>query len=348
MKTLTIMLAAAVYPSLMQASVLGPVTASGVAYNLLVFGNDTQSGSDVYGPVAIGGSYNGNTTFASQISSPSSTYNIVIGKDFTLNGSQPASGSLFVGGNASVSGAALPGNLVAGGSVALSGGTVNGNVQYVTTFSNNNTTIAGTTSKISAPSSPLDFVSAQTSLQNLSSTLTATAATGVPDVNQYSHNVTLNVNQNGTNVFNLTAAQVAAMQGFTINDNGFTNVTVIVNVAANSSGADTLPNTGYSLNGISASNVLFNFSANTTTLNSLGGLYGSVLAPWAALNFSSNLNGQIIVSSLSGTGEIHSAMFTGALPNVTTVATPEPSTVFLLAGGLILLAVRKIRPRIQR
>ncbi len=62
-------------------------------------------------------------------------------------------------------------------------------------------------------------------------------------------------------------------------------------------------------------NILFNFAKATSLTDSNVSIYGSVLAPNAALQFGYNhVNGSLIGASLSGFVEVHNYPFNGTLP----------------------------------
>jgi hypothetical protein len=86
--------------------------------------------------------------------------------------------------------------------------------------------------------------------------------------------------------------------------------------------------------------IIFNFK-NTTALNGMANLGGSILAPSAVLNTNSSLVGSVYVMSISNTGEIdqpHSngsevTGFQGFVPG----AVPEPASIVSMLTGLCLV-----------
>ena len=77
--------------------------------------------------------------------------------------------------------------------------------------------------------------------------------------------------------------------------------------------------------------VLFNFhQATSLAINSIS-IEGSVLAPWANVNFiGGQLNGTLISQSVMGIGQANLSLFQGNLP---VTPTPEPATWALAAGS---------------
>ena len=88
----------------------------------------------------------------------------------------------------------------------------------------------------------------------------------------------------------------------------------------------------------SAAETLWNFY-NASTLNFGAEFGGSVLAPDAAVDNSSPIDGDLIANSFTGSAELHNYPFTGNL----TFAVPEPGSFWLLLVGIAGLIVA--RPR---
>ena len=136
---------------------------------------------------------------------------------------------------------------------------------------------------------------------------------------------------NGVAVFDVTAAQLAAIPSYQINLNGATSV--IFNV----SGSSLNWNANYESSDAADTKIIWNFyQATSLTFNTLIG--GTVLAPDAAVTNNNQIDGTLVANSWTGQGELHEYGFTGTLPtSTTTVAVPEPAALVLLIGGLLVV-----------
>jgi choice-of-anchor A domain-containing protein len=116
--------------------------------------------------------------------------------------------------------------------------------------------------------------------------------------------------------------------------------TVLVNLSGKDAQMYSL---GYGDFAIDPHLILYNFyEASTLNLNHIG-VEGSILAPYAKINFESgNVEGNLIgLSLLSYKGEEHDFPFEGDLPSV-----PEAASLFLLGSGLIILWVFRNKLRV--
>ena len=311
-------------------------------YNVFVLGNDTQSGSDVQGRVAVGGNaLFGGSGFAIATSrGGSTTNNLVVGGDYS-NTNNTVNGNVVVGGNATINNPTINGNLSVGHNLSLTGyGSINGNVTFGGSDTNPNTTVHGSVSQ-GTVSSPINFSSEQTYLTGLSTALAALTSNGSV---AYSYG---QLSLTGTNalfdVFHVNGSDLASANGFSITAPA--GATVVIDVDGS---ADKMQNFGFSLNGIDQQHVLFNFSAATSLTLSGIGIQGSILAPLAAINFNNgNINGTLVGNSVTGNGESHDFQFQGDLspgvgPSISPGAigtVPEPATILSTSTGLAMFGL---------
>lgn len=273
-----------------------------------------------------------------------SDYNVFVLGDISqkytdIEGKLAAGGNVnFVGGL----GSKLSGNsgnvVVAGQNLTLSNGQVyHGNAVYGGTanVSSNEGIPQGTLSK----SNPIDFNEAGKELRGLSQYLATLTPTGQTTVQSWGG---INLSGSGTafNVFNLAGSSVSKANSFGIS--GDANSTVVVNI----SGKDvSLQNFGFNIAGTDKQKVIYNFYEATNITASGISILGSILAPLANFNFNNGqVNGNVVVASLTGNGESHNYLFNGDLPDVPTkyytppvirTQVPEPANL----PGLGLIAI---------
>jgi choice-of-anchor A domain-containing protein len=245
-----------------------PATGLGVAndYSAFVLHDANLFNSDVEGRVAVGG----NATITAY----------AVGDHVTnSNGTRD---DLIVGGNLNASnGQVFFGNVVYGGT-----GTVADN------FGHPNGTVR-------QQAGVIDFAAAESSLDALSDSYAGMAATGTL-VNQFG-TIILNGHA-GTNVFNVPASTLATANDLRINAPA--GATVIVNVTGTTAQMQFM---GYHLlGGIDKDGVILNFPQATSVTFQGIGIFGNVLAPRAAVNFSNGqINGALVASSWTGYGQVN-------------------------------------------
>ncbi len=242
-------------------------------------------------------------------------FNVFAFGNFT--GSSDTEGRLAVGQNASLTnyrvGEKLSSSwvgknvLIVGNNLTASGEIANGDV-----------TVGG--SVISAPTvkdgtlktgSPIDFGAAASELKAISSTFASTATTGDITFQSWG-SLDLTGTNSGLNVFNVDTSQFKGAMQIRIDIPD--GATALINVSGSTV---EFPTWGYFVNGQQVANprVLFNLpGATSVTMN--GSVFGSVLAPNAAVTFNNGqLNGTLVAASFSGPGQTNYVPFVGCVPN---------------------------------
>ncbi len=271
-----------------------------------------------------------------------STFDFGVAKDYNLfvilDATQPSSdtqGKVAVGRNASFGnysvGDQLPPNsgdvLVVGNNLTYTSGAIyNGNVVYgnTTNLPQSSVSINGGTLR---QDNPINFAAAKTYLENLSTTLSGYAVNGT-STTQWG-GITLSGNDPFLNVFAVNGSDLSTANNVSINvPNGSV---VLVNI----SGTTVSWTGGLTVNGTAINNVLYNFyEATQITIQGID-VKGSILAPLAAVNFTSGVqNGQMMCKSLTGSGQFNYAPFMGNIPvetvitnfaSITSTISPDPN-----------------------
>ncbi len=317
--------AVALIPTLASASFvnLGPAG----DFNVYVINDNTQSGSDAEGRVAVGrDALFGAFSVASNLGS--STDNLIVGRNLT-NSNNTLKGGLLVNGNVTWTNPTITGRVSVNGNANFNGGggQIGTPVTVGGTYSAPNYYPAAT---VGTTPQPFSFDDVSSYLTDLSDFLAAQPINGSTNISF--NNIVMTGSDSSFNNFYITAGQLAAGTGLTINAPA--GSTVVVNVDGSAADFD---NQGIFLNGVDKQHVLYNFS-NASTLGISGiGVLGSLLAPRADVNFGyGNIDGTLMAYNLTGPGESHHFPFLGELPPIV----PEPSSLVLLCLGTLGLLRR--------
>jgi choice-of-anchor A domain-containing protein len=249
-----------------------------------------------------------------------SDYNVFVLGDIQqqstdIEGKLAAGGNInFIGGIGSRLSPNSGNVVVAGRKLQLSNGQVfNGNAVYGD--SKDVASDVGFPQGTISQGNPIDFSSVEERLKRLSAYLASLTPTGKTTVEAWG-GINLAGSGNKLDIFNLSGTELSKTNSLEIN--AAPESTVVVNV----SGLDiSMKNFGFNIKGIDRKNVLYNFYEATNLNASEIAIEGSILAPFANFAFNNGqVNGNVIVKSMSGNGESHNNLFAGALPDV-------PSTV---------------------
>lgn len=299
-------------------------------FNLVALGS-VKSSSHVDGRSYIGGSVSGGDYAQHPENMANSAY-----AGLTVAG---AASNLHVNSNGAVIGGSLSGSTIqGGGSAAVLGSAAwnNFNVAaYVAGSESGNNFNGGHLDSAPATVAAAGSTDFATTLGDLSTSLSLLASTGSSVTTNGYGRATFNAvaNADGLAVFDLTALDtlVFSQSEFEFKLNGASTVIINIDEANLKTSANFLGGSAQTL----ASNVIWNFyNATELTLNNQFG--GTVLATSAHLTNGNNIEGAVLVDTLTQNGEIHAGHFTGDVTTVSTV--PEPETLPLMLGGLLLVA----------
>jgi choice-of-anchor A domain-containing protein len=169
---------------------------------------------------------------------------------------------------------------------------------------------------------------------------------GIPNVNP-SFFVLLGTDPT-LNVFNITAAELASTNN-PIDIIAPVGSTIIVNVSGTTitvGGPLDYNNVQHSGDQLDDDRILFNFP-DATAVHINAQFSASVLAPFAILDGSSQMDGNFIAAQIGATGQAHNVDFIGDLPQPPTgpPVVPEPGTLMLVGTGVASLAgaLRRIK-----
>lgn len=330
-------------------SALGDMLNLGPAgeFNVFVFNDNTQHGSDAHGKVAVGGNATfGQYTVASRMGTD--TDNLIVGGNYSNSGTK-LNGGMVVNGDVTWHNPSVTGRVSVNGNATFTGGgSVGGQVDVLGTYTAPHYFPANTNTGAST-ALPFDFAEVQNYLTQTSDYLASIASNGTTSIFYDQVHLTANSPLSSFVSFDVTAEQLAAAAGHGLSITAPAGSTVVVNVLGAMASFESM---GITLNGVDKQHVLYNFSdATNLTIESIGVL-GTILAPRADVDFvSGNIDGTMIANNLTGNGESHLFLFEGNLPAPAPIpaAVPEPSSWILLAcvlsGGLMVHTIRRNRAR---
>jgi choice-of-anchor A domain-containing protein len=284
-------------------------------YNVFVLGDLSQSNTDTEGRVAVGGtvSYSNFTVCAKDICSTASPQEALkVGGDLNATGGT-IKGNVNVGGGATTTGTTIVGKVSTGGTASINAGNQGA------------TPTGGVTQNVAGLKTDIDsfFATSSAYLNALSSDLASKAGTTVAK-DAYGA-ITLSNLSSGLNVFNLNSSDLGGASSFSIASGTPSDATVVVNLLGNQNVS--IQNFGFNYNGFSRQRVLFNLPDAVSVALTQMGFQGSFLAPRATFTGNNgNIDGTLIVQSLTGTLEAHDFKFQGDLtdpqPGIASVPTP--------------------------
>lgn len=286
-------------------------------FNLVVF-NNHETGSNVWGRVAVGGNMFGNA--------------IDIGTKLQPSGNYYTTDTLLVGGNITTNNI----NLAAGD--MRHGGTNSANI---------NRNGGGPTHQQVvhdlATAAMVDAMEAE--VRGVSAMLQGEATNSTSGMGSLSNRYTFTTHASttgGTAVFNVGSSifSSGSWADFTINNASGASI-IVINVDASATSGD-VNFTGGNFNQFAgfSSNLIWNFY-NADSILVQRELFGSMLGVNAHLHNFTNLNGSVVVNSMKQQGEVHGPNFVPELHVI-----PLPGAGAMAMAGMGALAMRRRRDMI--
>lgn len=213
------------------------------------------------------------------------------------------------------------------GSVSV-GGTTNGRI---INFNGGGSLVHNTT----------DYSSVFTQLNLASQALSTTASNSIvifPGGQPTGLTFNANAGSSGTAIFNFDGSQLFSnnsIQSIDFSPNGATNI--VFNVSGTTIDWNASSNMLGNFNSTDwRGNIVWNFYQATSINFGSHDMMGQVLAPFATVSSTNNIDGSIYAKSLNSNGEVHLPGYDG---NITVV--PEPSAALLGAFGVLALLRRR-------
>ena len=307
---------------------------SASGYNVFVLGDYDMQSTDIWGKLAVGGSLTADT----------------FGIGTQLTGDEHGT-TLAVGGDVTLSNGKVYGDAVYGGTA-----TVAQDVGFE--FLDENGAIIRPASLTQGSS--LDFESINNELKSIATSISqsASSAMGGVTLEEYGSEttlVTLTGSDSSQNVFNLTGDLFSSLRKLTFDVPDTSEI--IVNVSGTAAsvsdfdfyfGDESCEGGNNQWCRDRASNILFNFSDAELLDITRVGFVGSILAPYADIDFNNgHINGTLVAGSLAGDGESH---LVGQPDNPTNPTTPTqevPEPAALAGLALLGLSLRRLKRTAQ-
>ncbi len=317
-------------------------------FNLFLFGNNTQYNSDVEGRLAVGGDVDfttKGTSFTVASKGSNSDTNLIVGGSFK-NQYNKLTGGMLVNGNVDWNGPTITGAVNVNGfgnkatgyaNFGNSGGSIGGPLNVYGTYTRPQFGFPQNAANPSVTPLPFSFSEVQSYLKSQSAYLASLVPNGTTKIEFQQVHLTATGPSNSLYTFNVLGSDLTAAAGHGLFISAPAGSTVVVNVNGSANDFRTM---GISLTGIDRQHVLYNFSQSTSLFIDQISIEGSILAPYASVNFNGGqLNGTLIANNLTGSGESHLHLFQGVLP------VPEPSTLALGGCGAVLAGLAMWRQR---